>query len=175
MRIRILPAGSEAMRAQHQVIACRCHGVKGQLHGFTLLEMLLVMTLAALVLTVVPASFSAMLPHVERQAEVRELVAALRSTRGMAIRERQEVSFMLDLRRRQYHLMGSEKVTKMSDHFALRFHDTFSPMADELLVVIHFFADGSSSGGTIEVNAAEAGYQIQIDWLTGKVSYLEKV
>ena len=78
--------------------------------GFTLLEILLVMMLATLVLTLVPASFSAVVPRVERQAEVRYFVSALRSARGAAIRERREVTLLLDVRRHQYHLAGSEQV-----------------------------------------------------------------
>ncbi len=139
------------------------------LQGFTLLEMLLVMTLAALVLTVVPASFSAMLPNVERQAEARELVSELRATRGRAIRDRQEMSLMLDLRRHQYRVLGTEKTMTLSEDIVLSFRPPFSSDESESFVTIHFFADGSSSGGVLEMTAVDAVYQVEIDWLTGRV------
>lgn len=38
---------------------------------------------------------------------------------------------------------------------------------------IHFFPDGSSSGGSIKLSAAGRSYVIEVDWLTGKVAILE--
>ncbi len=149
--------------------------VRFRARGFTLLEMLLVMTLAALIVTVVPASFNAVLPHVEREAELRGLVSTLRSVRGMAIRERREVSLMLDLKRRQYQQVGSEQVIQLPEVVVLSFRPAFASSVEQSPVVIRFFADGSSSGGTIELAAADARYEIQIDWLSGRVSYREQV
>lgn len=142
--------------------------------GFTLLEMLLVMMLATLVLTLVPANFSAVVPHVERQAEVRHFISVLRSARGAAIRERRAVTLMLDVKRHQYYLAGSEQVKALPKRLAIHYSAPFSSVANEPLVAIRFFADGSSSGGLIEMTMEGEMYHITIDWLTGKVSYREK-
>ncbi len=145
------------------------------LRGFTLLEMLLVMTLAALILTVVPPSFTAMLPHLEQRSEAKALATVLRSVRGRAIRERGEFALMLDLERREYRQPGSEKVTRLSEAMALSYRPAFDSMGKTTSVAIRFFADGSSSGGTIAMVATEARYEIHIDWLSGRVRYREKV
>ncbi len=142
--------------------------------GFTLLEMLIVMTLAALLLTVVPASFSSILPHVERQTEVKALAASLRALRGRAIRERRELTLRLDLKRRQYQLQGGEKVTRLPESVVLGYRPAFATALAESPVTIRFFADGSSSGGTVELATADTRYEIHIDWLSGRVRYREK-
>lgn len=142
--------------------------------GFTLLELLVVMVLATLILSVVPASFTAMVPHVEQQAQVRDLIFALRSARGMAVREGQEVKFTLDLANHQYTLSGSGEFKQLPNNFSLKFIPQFDPVPDEEPVVIHFFADGSSSGGRIDIASDEVRYEISINWLTGKIDYHEK-
>lgn len=147
---------------------------KRKSRGFTLLEILLVMMLATMVLTLVPASFSVVVPHVERQAEVRHFVSALRSARGAAIRERRAVTLMLDVRRHQYYLAGSEQVKVLPESLAIHYSTLFSPVPNEPVVAIRFFADGSSNGGLIELAMEDEIYYISIDWLTGKVSYREK-
>jgi len=142
--------------------------------GFTLLELLVVMTLATLILAIVPASFSSMVPHVEQQAQVRDLIFALRSARGQAIREGQEITFTLDLAHHQYSLSGSGEVKPLPKSYNIKFTPQFDPVPDERRVAIHFFADGSSSGGRIDMAAEDVHYDISINWLTGKIDYREK-
>jgi general secretion pathway protein H len=144
--------------------------------GFTLLELLLVMTLSALLLTLVPASFSAMLPYVEQKAEIRHLVMALRSARGMAIRERREIGLTLDLKHKRYYLEETAQISYLSDALRLDYRPGFAENGDDQQVVtIRFFPDGSSNGGQLTLKTADAGYRISIDWLTGRVRYHEAV
>ena len=143
--------------------------------GFTLLEILLVMTLAALIMTVVPASMNGLLPHLERQAEVKALVMYLRGARGTAIRERREVTVLLDPERRQYRLTGSGNATQLPDGVLLEYSSAFDSAGARPPHNISFFADGSSTGGTIWFGTADTQYEIHIDWLSGRVGYREKV
>lgn len=142
--------------------------------GFTLLELLVVMTIATLVLVIVPVRFSAMVPHVESQAEIKRLVLALRAARGMAIRESREVYVTLDLAHQQYALPGSAQMRPLPKNFKIKYLAPFTPSHVTQLVEIHFFSDGSSSGGRIDMTAKDAHYEITIDWLTGRIGYLER-
>lgn len=141
--------------------------------GFTLLELLVVMTLATLVLAIVPTSFSSMVPHVERKAQIRDLVFALRTARGVAVREGQEVTFTLDLKNYQYSLSGSGEIKNLPKSYTIKYIPQFPPVPDNQLIEIHFFADGSSSGGQIDLAAEDLHYDININWLTGKIDYRE--
>jgi len=142
--------------------------------GFTLLELLVVMTLATLVLAVVPASFSSMVPHVEQQSQIRDLVFALRSARGQAIRASQNATFTLNLATRQYSLNGTGVTRKLPEDFHVTFIPPFQQIVDSQQIEIHFFADGSSSGGLIRMASKDMQYDISIDWLSGRIAYHEK-
>lgn len=142
--------------------------------GFTLLELLVVMTLAALLMVVVPANFSAVAPHLEQQAKVKQFVFALRSARGLAIRESREVSLMLDKANRQYSLSGAKTPESLPKGLSIEYLAPFPPTPHNPLVEIHFFSDGSSTGGNIEMLSDELRYKITIDWLTGKINYQEQ-
>lgn len=152
---------------------CAGDGVVQRAAGFTLLEILLVMTLAALVLTVVPVSFNAMVPHAEHKAAVSRLVSALRAARGLAVRERHEVTLILDLQYRRYHLRGSEQLTQLPDSLSLHVSTPFHAVRDAQTVAINFFPDGSSSGALIEMGLEDETYQVEVDWLSGRVRYRE--
>lgn len=142
--------------------------------GFTLLEMLIAMTLAALLLTVVPASFSGLLPHVENRSGVKALASELRSLRGQAIRERTEHTLLLDLEQRQYRPSGAEGFTHLPETLSLVFHPEFGNGQSESSVVIHFYPDGSSTGGILELASPDTHYEVHIDWLSGRVEYREE-
>lgn len=148
---------------------CRRHPA-----GFTLLEMMLVMLLATLILTVVQANFSALVPSAGRQGEVRHFVAALRAARGEAIREQREVTLMLDLKQHHYHRAGSEQRSSLPEDLVIHYHAPFTEVRAPSPVAISFFADGSSSGGLVELVMADERYLISIDWITGKVGYREQ-
>lgn len=141
--------------------------------GFTLLEMMLVMVLATLILTVVQANFSALVPSAGRQGEVRHFVAALRAARGEAIREQREVTLVLNLKQHHYHRAGSEQRRSLPEGLVIHYHAPFTEVRDPSPVAISFFADGSSSGGLVELEMADERYLISIDWITGKVGYRE--
>lgn len=142
-------------------------------NGFTLLELLVVMVLATLVMALVPASFSSMFPHAERESEVRQFVSALRSARGIAIRDKEDVSLKLDLENHRYYLPGDEQIRQLPDNFHFLYIPSFNRPADKAAVIIRFYADGSSTGGVIEMKSEEETYLVTIDWLTGKVHYDE--
>ncbi len=163
MKIRMSAAGSEfTMSAQ---IA----------KGFTLLEILLVMTLATLILTVVSANFSVLVPGMEQQAQVRYLVSALRAARSTAVSEQREVALLLDLKQRQYRIEGAEQITQLPETLQLGFFPVLPATTNESTKVIRFFADGSSTGGVIDMVTDEVAYRVTIDWLTGRIGYAETV
>ena len=141
--------------------------------GFTLLELLVVMVLATLLVTLVPSSFSTMVPHVAERSDVQRLVLALRTARADAIRDRREVSLELDMAQRRYHIPGKQKIEQLPERLAISYKPPFSPYLEVPRVTIRFYADGSSSGGKIELVSAQSAYHIAIDWMTGRVDFSE--
>lgn len=173
-KTRTWPVGSEPIAGWRRVQASTGASRRLSHRGFTLLEMLIAMTLAALILTVVPASFSALLPHVENRSAVKALASTLRSLRGRAVRERTEQALLLDLEQRQYRPSGAEVSTDLPDTLSLAFHPQFDDGQPKSSVVIRFFPDGSSTGGTVDLLASDSRYELHVDWLSGRVEYREE-
>src|SRR5690348_2151783 len=76
--------------------------------GFSLLEMLAVIVLIALALTAVSMSVSKSLSSAKVRAVSRDLVAALRYTRGQAIVKGEQKTFDVDLEAMTYSAPGKE-------------------------------------------------------------------
>src|SRR5262245_43351651 len=68
----------------------------GKARGFTLLELLVVLTIIACVLAIVPLVSERGAKNTEMDAAARVLVADLRALRQAAIRERRETSLAVD-------------------------------------------------------------------------------
>ena len=95
-------------RTRHSQPVCRG---RERSRGFTLIELIAVIVLLAIAMTVVTISFSKSLQSAKVRGASRDLVAALRYTRGQAIvKGRQEV-LVLDLDENAYTAPGKAAVS----------------------------------------------------------------
>src|SRR5215471_494639 len=83
--------------------------------GFSLIELVAVMVLIALVFAMVSLSFSKSLSSAKVQAASRNLVAALRYTRGQAIVRGKSASLELDVENNRYMAPGRQIVNLPSN------------------------------------------------------------
>jgi len=131
-----------------------------------LLEVLVVMTILGLVyLLALPALSGAFAgPRLEREA--RQLVAALREARSVAIVDGREVRFRVDRhawRYRDRHRAVPEGMT-----LALRAPPGGSGADGHS--AIRFFADGGATGGRLTLSGGAGVRHIDVHWLTGRVT-----
>jgi general secretion pathway protein H len=137
--------------------------------GFTLIELMAVILLLAIALTAVTFSFSKSLRAARITAASRDLVAALRYTRGQAIvKEKQEV-LLLNLDDNSYTAPGKAPV-KLPADMTLRLTTAEQEVTGGNTGGIRFFADGSSTGGHISVLQDRREWRINVAWLTGDIS-----
>jgi len=127
-----------------------------------------VILLLAIAMTAVTFSFSKSLHAARITAASRDLVAALRYTRGQAIVKGQQEVLVLNLDDNSYTAPGKAPVKLPSD-MTLRLttaaQETSGNTGD-----IRFFADGSSTGGHISVMQDRREWRINVAWLTGDIS-----
>jgi general secretion pathway protein H len=183
------PPGAESLR-RHDPIAAACPGgahvvaaddsrfsishsrVKPQ-RGFTLIELIAVIVLLAIATAVVTVSFSKSLQSAKVRAASRDLVAALRYTRGQAIvKGRQEV-LLLNLDDNSYQAPGKPSV-KLPKDMELRLTTAEQEQTGANSGGIRFFADGSSTGGNIAVLQGRREWRINVAWLTGDIALDEQ-
>ena len=140
--------------------------------GFTLVEILAVVALIALALAVVSVSVGGGLKGAKVKAASRDLVAALRYTRGQAIVKREPQALSIDVEKRRYKAPNKNWVELPQD-MTMKLFTARSELEEEGVGRIRFFPDGSSTGGHVDLLRDDAVWRIEVLWLTGEVSLRE--
>ncbi len=137
--------------------------------GFTLVEIVVVIGLIGLVFAVISVSVGEGLDGTRVRAASRDLAAALRYTRTQAIVKRESQALTLDVNARTYTAPGKAAVV-LPKQMTMKLLTASSEQVDDGIGRIRFFADGSSTGGHIELFREQAIWGIDIAWLTGEVT-----
>ena len=137
--------------------------------GFTLVELLVVMGIAALVLTLVGTSISRSISGAEMRVAARKMTAALRYTRTRAILDKQEQVFLVDTENRKYMAPGRGEV-ELPESMNVALTTARSELTAESVGGIRFYPDGGSTGGFVELETNGRIYRINVAWLTGEAS-----
>jgi len=148
------------------------HRVWRVARGFTLIEMLVVVALIALAATVVSVSVGSGLAGARVKAASRDLVAALRYTRGQAIVKHEQKTLSIDVEQRRYRAPGKQWIELPKD-MTMKLFTARSELEEEGVGRIRFFPDGSSTGGHIDLMKNDAVWRVEVMWLTGDVKVRE--
>ena len=141
--------------------------------GFTLLELLVALSIAALLMAITPPLISSVFPGVQLKGAARELAAALRYAHDRAIVQQEESIVSLDVEDRKYTVSGRKRVYSLPEKIELSLYTALSEQTDSTTAAIRFYPDGSSTGGGVTLSYGERAYRIDIDWLTGRVRLTE--
>ena len=137
--------------------------------GFTLLELVVVLALATALIAIVPPLITAAIPGIELKSSSRRIAAGLRLAREEAIRTGRDIAFTLDLEQHTYRVDGNFRQVSLPEGLALKLTAAESEMLEEQVGVIRFFPDGSSTGGRIVIAREDSGWQVGVQWLTGRI------
>ena len=137
--------------------------------GFTLLELLVVLTIMALVFVIAMPRFGFVSPQTEVKSGARDVAAALREARSRAIVSNSEVQFNLDVERHHFAISGDDQLHPLPGDIKLLLYTAQEEQGGQATGAIRFFPDGSSTGGYVSLSAAKSSYDVTVDWLTGRV------
>jgi general secretion pathway protein H len=137
--------------------------------GFTLVEMLVVLVIAALVMTLVGTSISRSIGGAEMRTAARKLAASMRYTRTRAILSKSEQVFLVDTENRKYTAADRDPV-ELPEGMEVLLTTARSELTSETAGGIRFYPDGGSTGGSVKLEANERIYTINVAWLTGEAS-----
>lgn len=137
-------------------------------YGFTLLEILVAITIVAIVLGVSAPSMQRLYRSSQYRGAVNDVVTLLSSARYSAIRSGGNKHVLVNPRTREITL--GEKVKVLPDGFQIEVLGSQELNRDGA-GVIRFYPDGGSSGGYVNLTD-ENGLvvQVRVDWLLGRVS-----
>ena len=145
-------------------------GTAGQ-SGFTLLEMLLAVAIAAMILGLSAPATMRMYDSVRYQGAVREVMAMLVSGRYAAITRGEARDVMISPAKRE--LRVNDTVRQLPGSIELEVVSARQLNRDGA-GVIRFYPDGSSSGGGVQLmDGSGRRTQVQVDWLLGSVKLCE--
>ena len=141
--------------------------------GFTLLELMLVLVIAAAAYVLVIRFTGSGVSGAELKSAARTVAAGLRAARSDAIATQDSASLMLDLERRVIQVSGTHRPYALPDRVELKLYTAQSEIVDEKQGAIRFYPDGSSTGGRVTVASKERQFLVDVDWLTGRVTIKE--
>ncbi|MEM9533701.1 MAG: GspH/FimT family protein [Pseudomonadota bacterium] len=139
--------------------------------GFSLIELLVVLVLAGLLASLVGGSVIRNLDGVKTRQAGKNLVTALRYTRGQAIVKREEQTLEVNIEDRSFRAPSKDAVV-LPDGVDV----TLKTAAFDLegtVGKVRFFPDGSSTGAQITLSAGRRSWLISVGWLTGEIDLRE--
>jgi general secretion pathway protein H len=141
--------------------------------GFTLLELLVVLAIAALMVGLVPPLISGLGGSTELKGGARQLAAGLKWARNEAVMKQREATLTLDIERRRFAMTGNPREFPLPKDARIKLYTAQSELLDESSGSIRFFPDGSSTGGHISLADDRIEYTVNVDWLTGRIKILD--
>lgn len=142
--------------------------------GFTLLEMMLVLVIAALLAAVAVPNMQPAIATMQLRAATSDIASALRHTRGQALSRGREAEFVLNVERHFYRTAGRAKPYVLPESVKLSLF-TADVLTDEGQGSIVFYPDGSASGGRVTLEGAGKKRLVDVNWLTGAIVIREEV
>ena len=137
--------------------------------GFTLVEMLVVLVIAALAMALVGTSISRSISGAEMRTAARKVAASLRYTRTHAILTKSEQVFLVDTEKHSFQAADRQQET-LPKGMNVELNTARSELTSETAGGIRFYPDGGSTGGNVRLEANGRVYQVNVAWLTGEAS-----
>jgi len=139
----------------------------------TLLELLVVLSIMAVVSALVVPMFGSGVSTTDMKSAARQLAAGMRLARSEAVATRTETLVTLDLERHTFRVARDPRVFALPEKIELKLVTAQSDIESEKTGSIRFFPDGGSNGGRVTLAAGERKYEVDVDWLTGRVAILD--
>jgi general secretion pathway protein H len=141
----------------------------GWARGFSLLELMLVLVVLVIAYGIASPMVANLNGSGDLKSSTRLIAAALKRARNDAIVGRKETPLTFDLEARTLAIEGEPKKLQLPVKLELQLYTVQQELATDKVASIRFYPDGSSTGGRVTVGRDEARFEIDVDWLTGRV------
>jgi general secretion pathway protein H len=140
--------------------------------GFTLLEVLITLGIAALVVAIaLPALRPSPVADLKSGAQL--VAAALRQTRLDAMDSGHSRALLVNTEARTLQAPGSDTPKQLPGEPGVKLSTADREMRNPHLGGIRFWPDGSATGGRVTLDKAGLSVRVDVEWLTGRVRISE--
>jgi len=142
--------------------------------GFTLFEMVCVLALIAMMAAVLLPLIPRQTSRARLQAYALQAAAVLKEDRNAAIRQGTGVATLVDAGSRMIRSGATAAFIRIPED--VRFEALLPRSCNhrEALSTINFFASGMSCGGAIALTRLDVGYEVRVNWLTGRIEIVSR-
>jgi general secretion pathway protein H len=135
--------------------------------GFSLIELLVVLTIMVALASLLPLALEHMVPGRKLAAASQQLASTLRDLQSVALATGKTTSLFPEGDRYATRgAGGTEKVIELPARVTVRLQDDLS---GRVLTELTFYPDGSSSGGRFEVQFEDKRHSVLVTRLVGRV------
>lgn len=165
------PRAATAKTPTCAISAERRHLAAGpRARGFTLIELVVALALAALVVALVPPSMEKLRDGMRYRDTVRTVVVDLRKARHLAAADGRDVRFVVDLQGRRFGIEGRD-LHVLPEPLQMRLTVAGIEWDPARVGAIRFLSGGGATGGSVDVLRPQGGgVSIVVDWLSASVS-----
>jgi general secretion pathway protein H len=158
------------VKAIHSSSAARRRRPRGSVAGFTLLELLVTLSVIGLLASLTAPRFAAMMPGAVLRQTTLQLVADLRGARNKSIAEGKAVVISFDSEGRSYKSSSGKSATDWPENvqFEIAVPDNMVNESEQPQIL--FYPDGSSTGGEVLCSTVGRSIRVKVNWLAGWVS-----
>ena len=147
--------------------------IRRSVRGVTLLELLIVLVLMGLIAAMTIPIFGNGVSTTELKSAAREVATGLRLARSQAIAQRTESVLMFDVAARAFSVPPDTRVHTISPKIDMKLYTAQRDIVGDNIGAIRFYPDGGSTGGRVTLASGERKFDVDVDWLTGRVAILE--
>ena len=137
--------------------------------GITLLELLLVLGIIAMLFAVALPRVEGGVSGTDLKAAARKVAAGLREARITAVSQHAQTVLEIDLDQHSFRVSGDPREYTLPAKTDLKLYTAQQEIVNDRVGSIRFYPDGGSTGGRITVAAGDRKYDIDVNWLTGRV------
>lgn len=138
--------------------------------GFTLIEVVVALAIAAIAVAVVPIAAERMLDGANYRGTVRDLMSAIRSARLAAMKSGEPAGFFFNTQTQEFGVDGDAS-GRLPSALSAELRVASALITPEGVAYIRFYPDGSSTGGSVILRRADgSGVQLRVGWLLGRLS-----
>jgi len=141
--------------------------------GMTLLEILVVLAIMGLVAAMTLPMLGSGVSSSELRASARQVASGLRLARSEAMAGGRETFLALDLEGRRFRVGTDPREYALPKGVDLKLFTAQMDIVSEKVGSIRFYPDGGSNGGRVTIAAGERKFEVDVDWLTGRVAILD--